>query len=58
MLNHIGINLYSNVASVVAETVANSWDADAKEIDDRVDVGNDLIEISDDGDGMSRDINN
>ncbi len=28
-LNHLGINLYSNIPAVVSETVANSWDADA-----------------------------
>ena len=30
VLNHLGINLYSNIPAVVlSEIVANSWDADA-----------------------------
>jgi len=27
VLNHLGINLYSNVPAVLSEVVANSWDA-------------------------------
>ena len=30
VLNHLGINLYSNIPAVLSEIVANSWDADAK----------------------------
>lgn len=56
VLNHLGINLYSNVAAVVAETVANSWDADAEHVD--IQIGRDTITISDDGHGMTvNDIN-
>ena len=29
VLNHMGLNLYSNTPSVLAEVIANSWDADA-----------------------------
>jgi hypothetical protein len=32
VLNHLGINLYSNVPAVLAETVANAWDADAEHV--------------------------
>ena len=32
VLNHLGINLYSNIPAVLSEIVANSWDADAKEL--------------------------
>jgi len=32
VLEHLGINLYSNVASVLSEIVANAWDADATEV--------------------------
>jgi len=31
-LNHLGINLYSNVPAVISEVVANSWDADAENV--------------------------
>ena len=33
ILNHLGINLYSNVPAVLSEIVANSWDADATKVD-------------------------
>lgn len=32
VLNHLGINLYSNVAAVLTETVANAWDADVSSV--------------------------
>ena len=31
-LEHLGINLYSNVPAVLSEIVANAWDADAKKV--------------------------
>jgi hypothetical protein len=58
VLNHLGIHLYSNVAAVLSEAVANSWDADAASI--RIDLNEAAgrIVISDDGLGMSKgDIN-
>ncbi|WP_053061393.1 ATP-binding protein [Paenibacillus sp. VT-400] len=58
VLNHLGINLYSNIASVLAETVANAWDADANSVDIDIDKNNNIITIFDDGHGMTRnDIN-
>ena len=32
VLQHLGIRLYSNVAAVISELVANSWDAEATEV--------------------------
>ena len=32
VLNHLGINLYSNIPAVLSEIVANSWDADAQRV--------------------------
>ena len=56
ILNHLGINLYSNVAAVLSEAVANAWDADATEV--RIHLENDAISIWDNGVGMTRaDIN-
>ena len=52
-LNHLGINLYSNVPAVLSEVVANAWDADAKIVDIRIDEGNKEISITDDGHGMT-----
>ena len=57
VLNHLGINLYSNIPAVLSEIVANSWDADATRVD--IKISNDEIVIKDDGCGMSaEDINN
>ena len=56
VLNHLGLNLYSNVPAVLSEVVANSWDADAENVD--IKIENDRITITDDGHGMSEtDIN-
>lgn len=53
VLDHLGINLYSNVAAVLTEAVANAWDADATKVEIRVDADNRRIEIEDDGIGMT-----
>ena len=56
VLNHLGLNLYSNVPAVLSEVVANSWDADATSVD--IVIEGDKIIIIDDGHGMSEaDIN-
>lgn len=55
VLEHLGINLYSNIAAVLTEAVANAWDADASDVQIRVDPNNEWIEIEDDGIGMSVD---
>ena len=57
VLNHLGLNLYSNTSAVLSEVVANAWDADATEVDIQID--GDTISITDNGIGMSlSDINN
>lgn len=53
VLNHLGINLYSNIPAVLSEVVANSWDADAKNVD--IEIGIETITITDDGHGMTMD---
>jgi len=55
VLDHLGINLYSNIAAVLTEAVANAWDADAEQVDIRLDPDAKWIEIADDGVGMSID---
>ena len=32
VLNHMGLYLYSNTPAVVAEAIANAWDADATKV--------------------------
>lgn len=53
VLEHLGINLYSNVPSVLSEIVANAWDADATEVRVDWDRQNGRIVIKDDGVGMT-----
>ncbi|MEO1218809.1 MAG: ATP-binding protein, partial [Bacteroidota bacterium] len=50
VLNHLGLNLYSNIPSVLSEVVANSYDADATEVS--IVITNNRIIIKDDGNGM------
>ena len=52
VLNELGINLYSNVPAVLAEVVANSWDADATKVTIEIDQDDGRIIITDDGRGM------
>lgn len=55
VLDHLGINLYSNLAAVLTEIVANAWDADADRIDIKIDEKDpcQFIEIHDNGRGMT-----
>lgn len=53
VLDHLGLNLYSNIAAVLTEAVANAWDADAEIVSISVDPGAEWIQIVDDGIGMS-----
>ena len=55
ILQHLGLNLYSNVPAVLSEVVANAWDADAGKVRIELDKGRDRIVIKDDGCGMTRD---
>ena len=54
-LEHLGINLYSNIPAVLSEVVANAWDADAKRVSVTIDKAAETIVIEDDGTGMDRD---
>ncbi|WP_133000970.1 BbrUII/HgiDII family restriction enzyme [Luteimonas arsenica] len=53
VLDHLGINLYSNVPAVMTEMVANAWDADATEVNITVDTNADIITVTDNGIGMT-----
>lgn len=55
VLKHLGFGLYSNVPAVLAEVVANAWDADATHVDIKIDPQGRKITIRDDGHGMSVD---
>ncbi|MDO8589122.1 MAG: ATP-binding protein [Armatimonadota bacterium] len=53
VLDHLGIHLYSNVAAVLTEVVANAWDADAECVEIIFDTVNNTITVEDDGIGMT-----
>ena len=55
VLNHLGLNLYSNVPAVLAELIANAWDADASRVDVSVKEQGEKkkIIIQDNGCGMN-----
>jgi hypothetical protein len=54
-LEHLGINLYSNIPAVLSEIVANAWDADATRVTVAIDRAAETITIEDNGTGMDRD---
>ena len=53
VLEHLGINLYSNVPAVLSESVANAWDADASEVHITSNRQAGQFVIQDDGTGMT-----
>lgn len=53
VLNHLGINLYSNAPAVLSEVVANSYDADATHVHVTIDREKKEVIIQDDGSGMT-----
>lgn len=53
VLQHLGLSLYSNVPAVLAEVVANAWDADAQKVEIDLDSSKKRIIIQDDGAGMT-----
>jgi hypothetical protein len=58
-IEHLGVQMYSTLPPVIAEVVANSYDADAENVSISLDdVGQKSIIINDDGHGMLfKDIN-
>ena len=57
-IKHLGLQMYSTLPPVIAELVANGWDANATRVDitipDRtLDLGTSKVIISDNGTGMS-----
>lgn len=52
VLDHLADGLYSSVAAVLTESVANAWDADAKTVRLDLNVDKDRIVLVDDGVGM------
>jgi len=55
VLDHLGLNLYSNTPAVISEVIANAWDADATRVEVTIDVDAKKITVTDDGHGMDVD---
>ena len=55
VLRHLGFGLYSNIAAVLSEVVANAWDADAEHVSITIDAQGGSVKIEDDGHGMTVD---
>lgn len=55
VLNHMGLYLYSNTPAVLAEAIANAWDADATEVHVDLDKDAKTISVRDNGVGMDLD---
>ena len=53
VLNHLGLNLYSNTPAVLSEVIANSYDADATNVRITISQESSEIIIQDDGNGMT-----
>lgn len=55
ILDHLGLNLYSNTPAVISEVIANAWDADATRVEITIDTNNNTITVTDNGNGMNLD---
>lgn len=56
VIEHLGIRMYSTLPPVLAELIANAYDADAKKVNiELFDVGDKTITVKDNGMGMSLD---
>ena len=59
VIEDLGMKLYSRLPQVLAEVVANAWDADASKVDIQLTVGkispNSKITVADNGHGMTYD---
>ena len=55
ILNHLGRGLYRSFATVIAEAISNSWDAEATEVHITTDDQNSILTVEDNGKGMNDD---
>lgn len=55
VIKHLGIGLYNSNPVVIAEAVANSWDANANSVEITIGEDGKTVIIEDDGHGMNRD---
>ncbi len=55
ILNHLGRGLYRSFATVIAEAISNSWDAEATEVKINFNKDSNILSIEDNGKGMGAD---
>lgn len=54
-IDHLGIKLYSSFPPVIAELISNSYDADAENVEIRINYIDKEVTVIDDGTGMDHD---
>ena len=54
-IDHLGIKLYSSFPPVIAELISNSYDADAENVEIRINYAEKVVTVIDDGSGMNHD---
>ena len=52
-IDHLGIKLYSSFPPVIAELISNSYDADAENVEIRINYDEKIVTVEDDGNGMN-----
>jgi len=54
-IDHLGIKLYSSFPPVIAELISNSYDADAENVEIKINYDKKVVTVTDDGTGMNHD---
>lgn len=54
-IDHLGIKLYSSFPPVIAELISNSYDADAENVEIKINYDEKVVTVTDDGTGMNHD---
>jgi Molecular chaperone, HSP90 family len=54
-IDHLGIKLYSSFPPVIAELISNSYDADAENVEIRINYEEKIVTVIDNGTGMTHD---
>lgn len=54
-IDHLGIKLYSTFPPVIAELISNSYDADAENVEIKINYEEKVVTVIDDGIGMTHD---
>ena len=52
-IDHLGIKLYSSFPPVIAELISNSYDADAENVEIKINYEEKIVTVMDNGTGMT-----